>query len=127
MDTLTNLFDFGLHPFHPGITIDHQGIRGPSSVEVDLVPSHARQMLDLYPICCIELYKHIVELADYSICRNETCGRLFVRQIGRAKFGQHRTRGVLYCSSSCARAQAQRAYRRRTTQRTPDPRRPIST
>jgi len=114
IDSLTSLFEYGLHPFHPGITIDHRRSRGEGSIEVEVIASDARQMLDLYPICCMELYKHIVELAEYSICRNETCGRTFVRQEGRSEFGQHRTRGVLYCSSSCARAQAQRAYRRRT-------------
>ena len=113
VDGLTNLFDFALRPFHPGITIDHTkfGTRGAS--DVSLVPSHVRQGLDLYPICTLELYRHVVENADYSLCENETCSRLFVRQIGRAKYGQHRTRGVLYCTPSCARAQAQREYRRR--------------
>jgi hypothetical protein len=113
IDTLINLFDFGLHPFHPGISIDEDHSTPRATVEVELVDSHERQVLDLFPICCLELYKHIVQQALYSICQNEPCGRLFVRQSGRSQFGQHRTRGVLYCSSSCARAQAQRAYRRR--------------
>lgn len=67
----------------------------------------------VYEICCLELFNHIVEEAPYKHCANEACGRLFVRQRGRAVHGQHRTRGVKYCSSECARAQAQRAYRRR--------------
>ncbi len=71
----------------------------------------------LYDICCLELFNHIVERAPYRRCQNETCGRLFVRQSGRARHGQRRTRGVLFCSSSCARAQAQRAYRRRSVTR----------
>jgi hypothetical protein len=66
-----------------------------------------------YEICCLELFNHIVEQATYRYCANETCERLFVRQWGRAVHGQHRTRGVKYCSSQCARAQAQRQYRRR--------------
>jgi hypothetical protein len=37
------------------------------------------------------------------------CGKTFVRQRGRAEFGQHRTSGILYC----ARAQPQRQLRRR--------------
>jgi hypothetical protein len=71
----------------------------------------------LYDICCLELFNHIVERAAYRRCQNETCARLFVRQAGRAQHGQRRTTGVMYCSSSCARAQAQRAYRARRRRR----------
>ncbi len=69
--------------------------------------------LDVWEVCCLELFNHIVEGARYRTCANEPCSRLFVRQEGRALHGQHRTRGVKYCSSECARAQAQRDYRRR--------------
>ena len=58
-------------------------------------------------------YNHIVERAAYLTCANEPCGRTFVRQEGRAEHGQYRTKGVKYCSATCARAQAQRELRRR--------------
>jgi len=69
--------------------------------------------LTLYDACCLELYGHIAEGERYRVCANETCGRLFVRQSGRSVKGGHRSGGVKYCSAHCARAQAQRAYRRR--------------
>jgi hypothetical protein len=69
--------------------------------------------LPLYCICCLELYNHIIERLPFKQCANETCGRLFVRQRGRAQHGQHRAIGVKYCSYECARAQAQREHRRR--------------
>lgn len=67
----------------------------------------------LLSLMALELYNHACENAVYKVCQNETCGRLFVRQEGRALHGQHRRTGVKYCTSECARAQAQRAYRRR--------------
>jgi hypothetical protein len=67
----------------------------------------------LYDACCLQLYGHIAEEERYRICANETCGRLFVQQSGRSVKGGHRSGGVKYCSALCARAQAQRAYRRR--------------
>jgi hypothetical protein len=67
----------------------------------------------LLSLMALELYNHACEDAVYKSCQNETCGRLFVRQEGRALHGQHRRTGVKYCTSECARAQAQRSYRRR--------------
>ncbi len=66
-----------------------------------------------YAAMALQLANLVAENAALSICSNDACARVFSRQRGRAEFGQHRTRGVLYCSPTCARAQAQRAYRRR--------------
>jgi hypothetical protein len=68
---------------------------------------------NLYEVCAAELFNHIADQTQYKTCANETCHRLFVLQHGRAVHGQHRTTGVKYCSSHCARAQSQRVYRRR--------------
>ncbi|MFF3403530.1 hypothetical protein ACFYW6_34175 [Streptomyces sp. NPDC002659] len=67
----------------------------------------------LYSVAFLQLYNHLVEGAVVRRCANETCRQNFVRQRGRAEYGQHRTTGVKYCSRECARAQAQRALRRR--------------
>jgi hypothetical protein len=67
--------------------------------------------MDLAEYCALELFNHIAGSEAYRVCRN--CGRLFIRQYGRAEHGQSRRQGVLYCSRHCAQAVAAREYRRR--------------
>lgn len=94
-----------LTPFYPRLRMVEPGY------PMDLRPIQAN--IPLHNVLGLELYNHIAEAQPYKTCENETCGRLFVRQSGRAEHGQNRLRGVRYCSADCARAQARRAYRRR--------------
>jgi hypothetical protein len=115
-DYLNSFFDWGLEPFHPGISVSWDGaadadtFRRAPQIET---AARSKNQGELYHQCCLELYNHIVEGATYRTCANESCQRTFVRQKGRAEHGQHRTKGLKYCSASCARAQAQREFRRR--------------
>ncbi len=66
----------------------------------------------LYSIAVLQMFNDFVEQVDFRTCAAEKCGRTFVRQRGRSQ-SYSRTTGVLYCSASCANAQAQREWRRK--------------
>lgn len=104
LTVLADILNAGLRPFHAGLRVI-----APNKDEV--VGRH--DITNVYSVMCLQLFNHIVENAVYMRCHNETCGRLFVRQRGRAKQGKYHTTGVMYCSDYCARAQGQREIRRR--------------
>lgn len=68
---------------------------------------------NLYELGTLQLVNDMAAGLALRVCANETCGRAFRRQLGRAEYSQHRTTGVMYCSRECARAQAERERRRR--------------
>jgi hypothetical protein len=65
----------------------------------------------LYAVLCLQLWNHIAEETPYRVCQRSDCGRLFVRQQGRAKYEQHKRSGSLYCTVQCARVVASRRFR----------------
>lgn len=66
----------------------------------------------LYSAACAQVFDLIVAEETARHCENEPCGRVFVHQLGGAIHGQYRSKGLRFCSPSCARAQTQRQYRR---------------
>lgn len=67
----------------------------------------------LYSVAMLQIVNHLAEDAQFLTCANETCRRIFIRQRGRTTYGGNRMRGVMYCTSNCARAAYQREKRRR--------------
>ena len=104
---LAVVLETGLASVHPRVTVAANDGRAPEPPALDLT---------LYAICCCELFNHVASRADFRVCANESCGRLFVRDSAA------RQRGVVYCSRSCARAQAERELRGREQPHTSDAR-----
>lgn len=96
----------------------------PASVKVKDFDTQRRSAADFaatgsklpsfYALIARQLYNHVVERPTYQECASETCNQIFAHQVrnGVAKYAPH-AEGVKYCSRRCAKAQAQREWRRR--------------
>jgi hypothetical protein len=104
-----------LAPFHPRLMVR----QSKTYAGLPTTPGRAAEAdfaaAPLFCICALELFNHITEAAEYKRCAE--CQRLFVRQEGRARSGQHRITGVEFCSKSCLGKQKQREYRKRVKER----------
>lgn len=100
LDTLVRSFNAGLSGLGP-----HLSVEG--------THSWWRPVPRLTAALFLQVHAFVSDGLPARRCANEPCRRWFTRQQGRAQHGQRRTAGVIYCSSSCAKAQTQREYRRR--------------
>ncbi len=65
--------------------------------------------------CALQLARYLASELTVNRCANQRCRNVFTVQRGgaRSDYGQHRSRGVRYCSPLCAKAQSERDRRRR--------------
>lgn len=97
--------DAGLRPFRARVEY---------RVEIpDVDVTYGLPPVGLYSAACLQVYNLVVGKFVARRCANATCGQVFVHQRGGARHGQYRSKGVKYCTPECARAEAQRQYRRR--------------
>ncbi|MCZ7665167.1 MAG: hypothetical protein M5U22_20570 [Thermoleophilia bacterium] len=103
---LVDMLSHALRPFHVQLFLTRNGRI-----------TYGRWSPTLFAATCLQLANDIAQEQPYRRCLK--CGRLFVSQRGRAKYGQFRKEGdIKYCSSACAKAQAQRdLYRRQVNAR----------
>jgi hypothetical protein len=107
MSFFTTALDAALSPFRAHVQ------RIPQQAEDERSPSW---LVSTYQAMALQLANHIAEDAQIKTCANESCRRLFVRQRGVSQSGKVRMRGLLYCSRRCAQTQAQREFRRKSSQ-----------
>ena len=79
----------------------------------DDLPADTPILPDLFAGLCMQMHQIVVQGRIVQLCANEPCHNPFVEQ--RDGKGV-RTKGLLYCSQSCANAQMQRQSRRRKRQ-----------
>lgn len=75
-----------------------------------------RDITTAYSAACLLIFNDLADGLPYRRCADETCGRVFRRQLGRSSGQFHRSEGVAYCTPQHARNQAQRERRRRDRQ-----------
>jgi hypothetical protein len=98
-----DILNAGLQPFHV-----HVDVLDPRYADT----TGSYWQAGTYSLLCLQFANDVAGQAHFARCANESCGRLFVRQRGRALKGQNR-KDAIYCDKHCAKAQAQRQYRRR--------------
>jgi len=106
MEDLANGLSGLLHPFYPVVEVAHE-----SDTARRWQPHEESPRLE--NVLALQAVNHLSQGSIYHVCANETHQGLFVYQRDREEQGQHRSKGVMYCSASCAKAQASREYRRR--------------
>jgi hypothetical protein len=96
-----DVINAGLTPFAPRLASS----KAQGADEADRTPCS-----ELYNVICLEIFNDVAGGSTFRTC--EKCGRVFVRQRGRAVYGQHKREAQLrYCSKKCANAAAQAAHR----------------
>ena len=66
-----------------------------------------------FTAACAQVFNDLRDQLPYKVCADETCGRLFRRQLGRSKgLNKPRSSGVEYCTWAHARNQSRRERRR---------------
>lgn len=98
----TNWLNNGLSPFSAHVV----------EPEIDSLPP-IRDITTSYSAACVLVFNDLVDGLPYRRCQDETCGRVFRRQLGRSEGQFYRSEGVAYCTPQHARNQAQRERRRR--------------
>lgn len=99
--------------------VDHVNVAlRPFSVTVTVTDGYGnfgleRPQVTSYSAMMLQIVNDISAGTPWRRCANEPCRLPFVRQVGRADYGQYRTKGVRYCSKHCAKAQVERERRRR--------------